>query len=322
VDFKQLEALVRTIELSSFSRAAEVLYLSQPSVSHAVSSLEKELGTRLIVRTTKTVKATKNGVVFYEYAKNILSLRDKAVFSVQSRAHIYSGIIEIHASSVPAQYILPEVIVEFNKAYPNISFQIVMSDTFSIIDSVLAHNCELGVVGAKIDNNRCEYKHIVSESIILIAPPDCGMTAENLTETIYKQNFVMREDGSATRYHAEEFLGKLKIRPERLKVVALLSDTQSVIHAVSKGLGISIVSEIAARDYIRNGLVTVIKPNDVALIRDFYFVYRRDAILQPQIDLYMKYVCDYYAAPSRTEHPAGLTGPCGMSNMDTSNKKR
>jgi DNA-binding transcriptional LysR family regulator len=301
MDFKQLEALVRTIELSSFSKAAEALFLSQPSVSHAVSSLEKELGTRLIARTTKTVKATKNGMVFYEYAKNILSLRDKAVFSVQSRAQIYSGSIEIHASSVPAQYMLPEVIVDFNKAYPNISFQIIMSDTFSILDSVLAHRCELGVVGAKIDNNRCDYKHIVSESILLIAPPDCGMTAENLTETIYKQNFILREDGSATRYHAGEFLNKLKIRPERLNVVAYLSDTQSVIHAVSKGLGISVVSETAARDYIRNGRVAVIRPRDVALTRDFYFVYRKDAILPPQADLYMDYVCDYYAGPPRAE---------------------
>jgi DNA-binding transcriptional LysR family regulator len=306
MDFKQLEAFVRTMELSSFSKAAEALYLSQPSVSHAVSSLEKELGTRLIVRTTKTVKATKNGMVLYEYAKNMLSLRDKAVSGGQSRENIYGGIIEIHASSVPAQHILPEVIVQFNKIYPNISFQITMSDTFCILDSVLAHSCELGVVGAKMDNGRCDYRHIVSESINLIAPPGCGMTAENLTEMIYKQNFIMREDGSATRYHAEEFLNKLNVRPERLNVVALLSDTQSVIHAVSKGLGISVVSEIAARDYIKNGLVAVVKPRDVALTRDFYFVYRRDAILPPQADLYMKYVCDYYAPP-RTEQSGGTS---------------
>ena len=65
---------------------------------------------------------------------------------------------------------------------------------------------------------------------------------------------------------------------------------------MSKGLGLSIVSEIAARDYIKDNKVTVIKPADAALMRDFYFVYRKDAILPPQISLYMKYVCDYYAA--------------------------
>lgn len=297
LEFKQLEAYIKTVDLGSFSKAGEALYLSQPSISHYISSLERELKTKLIVRTTKSVKATKNGKIFYEYAKNILTLRDKAVFSIQSRAHIYGGSIEIHASSVPAQYILPEVIVDFNKAYPNISFQIIMSDTFRVIDNVLSQDCEIGVVGAKIDNKKCDYKYIVSESIILIAPPNSKLTGENLTESIYAQNFITREEGSATRYHAAELLEKLNIKPDKLNIVAILSNTQSIVHAVSKGLGISVVSEIAARDYIKNNLITVIKPENVALMRDFYFVYRKDAILPPQINLYMKYVCDYFSAP-------------------------
>jgi DNA-binding transcriptional LysR family regulator len=115
-------------------------------------------------------------------------------------------------------------------------------------------------VGAKVENSRCIYKFIVSESIVLIAPPSSTITAENLPEAIYKENFVMREKGSATRYHAEEFLKMLNIRPEKLNTIALLSDTQSTIHAVSKGLGISIVSELAAQDYIKNKKVTVIRP--------------------------------------------------------------
>ena len=301
MEFKQLEAFLKIVELGSFSRAGEAMYLSQPSISHYMNALEKELKTKLIIRTTKMVKPTRNGRIFYEYAKNIMALKAKAMFSVQRRAHMCSGEIEIHASSVPAQNILPEVIVDFSKAYPNMCFQIIMSDTFRIIDSVLSQDCEIGVVGAKVENSKCDYKYIVTESIILIAPPDSKITAENLAESIYKENFIMREEGSATRYHAEEFLRKLNIRPEKLKTIALLSNTQSTIHAVSKGLGLSIVSEIAARDYIKNNLVTVIKPENVILTRDFYFVYRRDTILPPQLSLFINYLCDYYAAP-----PQGL----------------
>ncbi len=296
MEFKQLEAYLKLVDLGSFSKAGDALFLSQPSISHYVNALEKELKTKLIIRTTKTVRPTKNGRMFYEYAKNILALKEKAAFSVQRRSHSCSGEIEILASSVPAQYILPEVIVEFNKIYPSISFNIVISDTFRVIDYVLNQDNELGVVGAKVENGKCAYKYIVTESIILIAPPNTKVTAKNLHEMIYKENFIMREAGSATRYHAGELLKMLNVRPDNLNVIAYLTDTQSTIHAVSKGLGLSIVSEIAARDYIKNNKVTVIKPAAAALTRDFYFVYRKDAILPPQISLYMKYVCDYYAA--------------------------
>jgi DNA-binding transcriptional LysR family regulator len=301
MDFKQLEAFTKTVELSSFSKAGEALYLSQPSISNYINTLEQELETKLIIRTTKDVKPTKDGRIFYEYAKNILSLRDKAVFSMKNK-DTYQGEIEILASSVPAQYILPDVIVAFNKAYPHISFQIVMSDTFNAIASVQSQKCEIGVVGAKVENGKCDYRFIVSESIILIVPPDCKLTDENLTDAIYTEKFIAREEGSATRYHAEEYLKKLKIRPDKLNVVARLSNMQSIIHAVSKGLGISIVSEIAAREYIKNNQVRVIRPKDEVEQRDFYFVYRKDAILPPQLNLFIEFVCGYFsgdAEPNR-----------------------
>jgi DNA-binding transcriptional LysR family regulator len=295
MDFKQLEAFVRTVELSSFSKAAESLFLSQPSISLYVSALETELGTKLLTRTTKDVSPTRNGRIFYEYAKNMLSLREKAVFSMKSRSNSYQGELEIHASSVPAQYILPEVIVPFNRAYPNISFHITMSDTFHVINSVIAQKCEIGVVGARTETGKCDYRYITSESIVLIAPPDSRLTAQNFTELIYSENFITREEGSATRYHAEEYLTLQNIDPGRLRVVAQLTNMQSVVHAVSKGLGVSIVSEIAAREYINRNLVKVLRPEGFDLKRDFYFVHRKDAILSPKLNLFVNFVCDSYA---------------------------
>lgn len=295
MDFKQLEAFVKTAELNSFSRAAEALFLSQPSISVYINALETELGTKLLKRSTKDLSLTKNGRVFFEYAKNILSLRDKAVFSIQSRSNSYQGELEIHASSVPAQYILPEVITDFNKIYPNISFHIVMSDSFKIIDSVAAQKCEAGIVGARTETSKCDYKFITAESIVLITPPDSSLTEENLSRQIYFENFITREDGSATRYHAEEYLTKLNINPDRLHTVAQLTNTHSVIYAVSKGLGVSIVSEIAAREFIQNKLIRVIKPKNFELRREFWFVYRKNAILSPKLNLFIDYVCRRYA---------------------------
>ncbi|MDD4593382.1 MAG: LysR family transcriptional regulator, partial [Parabacteroides sp.] len=217
MDFKQLEAYIKTIELSGFSKAAEELFISQPSISNYISSLEKEFGTKLIIRTRKGVKLTKNGKILYEYAKNIISLKEKAFFSIKSRSGSVEGKIEIYASSVPAHYILPDIMIEFNKAYPNMRFSIIQSDTEEVISNILSQNCELGIVGSKETSNKCNYKFILSEDLVLIAPPNARIPKNGVESYIYSENFIVREEGSATRYHAEQLLKKLGIKPEKLK---------------------------------------------------------------------------------------------------------
>lgn len=294
MEFRQLEAYIKTIELSSFSKAGDVLYISQPSISSYINKLEKELDTKLIIRTTKDVKATKAGMVFYEYAKKIIALKKQAIFSVKSQTNEYHEEIEIHASSVPAQYFLPDILSSFNKIYPNIYFNIIMSDTDHVIANIISQNCEIGIVGAKIDNHKCSYEYIVSESLVMIAPPNSKLSEKNLSQYIYFENFIAREESSATRYHSEAFLKELDIEPDKLKIVACFSDTQSIINAVSKGLGISIVSDIAAGEYIRNNLVSMIKMDHLTYKRNFYFVYKKNAIPSPQVELFIKYACDYF----------------------------
>jgi DNA-binding transcriptional LysR family regulator len=291
MDFKQLEAFVKTLELRSFSKAADALFLSQPSVSIYINALENELGKKLLTRTTKDVAPTSDGNTFYKYAKSILSLRDEAVFELTDTSNAFKGELEIHASSVPAQYMLPEYIVAFNKLYPQLTFHITMSDSLDVINRVAAQKCEFGIVGTKIDNSKCHYKQISSESIIMIVPPDSRLTSENLSTLIESENFISREEGSGTRFYAEEYLRKLHIEPKRLRVVAQFTNSQSVVQAVSQGLGFSIVSEIAARDYLKRNLVRMIAPKGVELKRSFYFVYRNDVILSPIVNVFKDFVC-------------------------------
>lgn len=306
MDFRQLEAFVRTVELGSFSKTAEAMYLSQPSISVYVRTLEDELGVRLLTRTAKIVSPTKDGKLFYQHAKNMLTLREKALVTIQNEQQSFQGEISLYASSVPAQFILPEVIADFNKSFPEISFYVNMMDTFKVVNTVLEQKCDLGLVGAKIEEGRCTFRFITAESIVLIAPLSSPLSAENLTRQIYFENFIVREAGSATRYHAEEYLLKIGINRDKLRIVAQLTNMQSIVYAVSKGLGISIVSELAARDYILSGLVTVIRPKDFELRREFWFVSRKDAILSSKQTLFIDFVCDYYRNKGFTQEPAAL----------------
>ena len=108
MELKQLEAFVKVYELQNFSKAADKLFLSQPSISAYINALEKEVGSKLIHRSTKTFQATKSGTLLYEYAKEILSLHDKGIAALKNLSENSVGTIDISASSVPAQYIYPK----------------------------------------------------------------------------------------------------------------------------------------------------------------------------------------------------------------------
>jgi DNA-binding transcriptional LysR family regulator len=136
----------------------------------------------------------------------------------------------------------------------------------------------------------------MSERLVLIAPPGKGVSEANLAQGIGSESFVMREEGSSARRHALEFLRRLNIMPDKLNIVASLTDTQSILNAVSKGLGLAVVSELAAREQARSGLVSIVEPPGAPYKRSYYFVTRKDAVLSAPARLLMDYVCDYCLA--------------------------
>ena len=110
IDMRELEAFCYVVKKGSFSRAAQALYLTQPTISAHVASLERKLRVQLLVRTTKEVFLSDAGKLLYEYAEKILALRTEAVQAVESFAKEMRGTVRIAASSIPAQYYLPRLI--------------------------------------------------------------------------------------------------------------------------------------------------------------------------------------------------------------------
>lgn len=296
MDFRQLEAYINVYESKSFSKAAEKMFLSQPSISAYILALEKELHTQLIYRSTKEFIATKSGESFYQHAMDMLSLRDNAVQSIRNISDSHAGSIDILASSVPAQYILPEIFGAFHKLYPDISFNLQQADSLAVVDAIASYQGEIGFVGAKIENSSCIFKEFLSEKLIMIAPYEerfCNIHFEHLEDSIYDEYFVMRESGSGTRLRYEECLNAIGIQPDRLKVSAQLNNTQSIIHAVASGLGISIVSELASQHYIR---LNKIIPIEIPCLseRSFFMVMNKNRVQTPVADAFAEYVQSYF----------------------------
>lgn len=115
MEFNQLESFIKVVKFKSFSLAAKELYTTQPTVSNNIKNLEKELNTTLLDRNSKTISLTDSGKLFYKYAVELVNIRDKAKFAIADHDCKVEGVIEICASSIPEEYILPYVIKDFSK---------------------------------------------------------------------------------------------------------------------------------------------------------------------------------------------------------------
>jgi DNA-binding transcriptional LysR family regulator len=295
LELKQLEAYVKVYERHSFSKAAEEMLVSQPSISAYINSLEKELQTQLLHRSTKELFPTQAGKMFYEYAKEMLSVRDKSVSALKGLFDNAAGSINVLASSVPAQYILPEILGAFHKTYPNIVFSVEQTDTSDVVDGISAYKGEIGFVGTKIDNPKCVYKDFMSEKLVVITPHEKrfrGIGPSDAARLLRDEYFVIRGVGSGTRQEYTEYLKRAGIGIEDLKISAYFNDTQSIIHAVANGLGLSIVSEIAADRYIRQKMVIPIYMESWPS-RYFYIVLKKNSVISSPADAFIKFVLTY-----------------------------
>ncbi len=292
MNLKRLEIFCKVKELKSFSKAAKVLYLSQPTLSMHIKLLEESFELKLFDRLGREVVATKAGEVLYEYAKKILSLVDETKKALEVFKERLCGELNIGASTIPGEYILPSILPKFKEKFPNVSLNLRIGDTKGIISDVLENRVELGVVGAKLENPKLEYYSFSKDKMVLISSPDVDLARKKRIDLDELKDipFVLREEGSGTRIMVEKILKKAGLDLSMLKVVSVLGSTRSVIEAVKSGIGFSIVSERAVREEISHGTLKVIEIDELELLRDFYIVLRRGKERSPTLDAFLSFL--------------------------------
>lgn len=301
MDFKQLEAFAAVISLGSFSKAGERLFLTQPTISAHIRTLEKELGIKLIVRSTKEVYPSDAGKRLYVYAQNLLRMRDDAIAAMAAKPAVQlKGTLTIAASTVPSQYILPEIVTAFRKEHPHISFRVIHCDSASVARRIADGEAQLGMTGTIIDASHCSFWEFSEDELAVITPNtskfralgEGGFPLESLTQ----EPFILRERGSGTRREFEQFLNDLGLHTDKLHVAAEMEDPEAIKHAVSEGMGISVVSKRAASDFERFGMLLSFPPSGITMTRRLYLVCRKNEHLSPQAKAFADFVLAYHQA--------------------------
>ena len=169
-DLRQLEIFRKVVDLKSFSKAAKEVFRAQASVSERIATLENMVGTRLLDRLGREVVPTKAGELLYKHAVLLLEMKRTASLEMESFLGIKRGEIHLGGSTIPGEYILPNVIGQFCRQYPSLSVTLTVADTGGIENRVLTGDLELGVVGSKGSEQNLILHELWKDELVLAVP--------------------------------------------------------------------------------------------------------------------------------------------------------
>ncbi len=303
MDFHQLRVFVEVAKQKNFSRAAENIFLSQPTVSAHVKALENEIGTPLFDRSQRELMLTEGGKTLFKFAQEILEIKEKALSAIQENYSIVQGHLEIAASSVPGAYLLPGLLRSFNRKYPGITFSVLLRDTQQAFESIRDYTYDLGFTGKPVTGKGLEQIKLVEDQLILIAPPGTNLAQKAKIKsglfpvklkTCLDYPFILREPGSATRLVFEKALQKRFGRAPGLRVIAYLESQEAVKEAVKAGLGLTVISRRAAEEELRIGSIEGYNLEELDLKRNFYLIYRKKRVLPPLSHAFLDFTMKHF----------------------------
>lgn len=299
MDFKQLESFVAAVNEGSFSNAADRLQLSQSMVTIHIRNLEKELGTRLLNRTTRSMELSQDGRTFYGYAREMLKLNRDSILAL-SRADKDDKTIGIVATPFISRYYLADWVIGFNRLHPDINFEFYTGYNSEIHGKLEKDGREFAFCNMKIMNSDYVVRHCGIANLVVITPNDARFRA------LGSQPFPLALFGevpmitrSSTSTLQQEFMRWMKqsIPDTKLNVAAAIDDTETIKRLVAAGVGVSVISEVAARQYVEEGRVLSF-PLEGTMPYHLYFVYKKK-FLSPEQTLFRDFILEQVAHVDR-----------------------
>jgi DNA-binding transcriptional LysR family regulator len=292
MDLRRLEIFVKVAELGSFSRAAEALFLTQPTVSEHIRTLEDELGVRLLDRLGRGAVVTKGGALLLTYAQRLLALSREARQAIERYQGRMSGELLVGASTIPGEYILPGLIGRFKEKFPDIAVTLLIGGSQAVVDWVADGRVEIAVVGAGSGHRGVEFRELLPDDIVLIVSashPWQGRKQVGLDE-LRGEPLLLRERGSGTRAALEGALARAGHEISAFRVVGEMGSTQAIKQAVKAGVGVSLVSRRAVEEECRAGSLWGLRVKDLPIVRAFYLATHRERSRSPLAEAFRGFV--------------------------------
>jgi DNA-binding transcriptional LysR family regulator len=298
MDLRRLEMFVRVAELGSFSRAADALFLTQPTISEHIRALEEELDVQLLDRLGRGATPTRAGQLLLGYANRMLALGREARQAIDQFQGRLIGELLVGGSTIPGEYLLPGLIGQFKRKYPEISICLLIGSSQQVSDWVEEGRVEVGVVGARPGARVLEAVELIPDELVLVVPADhpwAGRATVSLDD-LEHEPLIMRERGSGSREALERALRAVGLDLSAFRIVAEMGSTQAIKQAVRAGVGLSLISKRAVHDECRARLLCCVAVGDLRVTRAFYLVTHRARSRSPLATAFVEFVESQTAA--------------------------
>lgn len=254
INLKQLEVFVAAAEYGSFTRAADVLYLSQSTVSSHIRGLEETLGSTLFDRSAKRkVALTETGERIYPTAREIV---DRCRVLQKALPETAGAMLTVGASTVPAQDLVPRLLADFARQRPDCQFLLRRGDSAKVHEMLRGGQIAVGFVGMRMDEKAFRYMPLQEDHLVLAAensPRIRALPADAGLELLLREPVIAREAHSGTWLETEKWLRGQGILPESLHILARMENPDAIRRAVAQGKGVSVLSSLVVQEDVAAG---------------------------------------------------------------------
>lgn len=290
---QQLRILKAVATEKSFTKAAEVLFLSQPYLSKQIKALEQNLDVSLLRRNSNNIYLTENGKVFLQYAERILALCEESCRALIDLKNGERGNISVGASQTIGTYLLPRLLALFAQNYPQIDLKVQVNSTRLIAKQIVNKQIDLAVVGGEVPQElkqNLKIEHFVEDELNLIIS-NCHPFAKKKKikkEDLYHLNFITLNSNSTIRKFVDNILQQNNIETDQLTVVMQLNSIEAIKTAVSLGLGAAFVSSSAIEKEIKLKTVEILEIENIKITRTLSIITNPDSYKSKAFQFFYK----------------------------------
>ncbi|RVU86119.1 LysR family transcriptional regulator [Leucothrix sargassi] len=295
---RRLQVFHAVARMLSFTKAAEVLHMTQPAVTFQIRQLEEQFDTRLFDRAHNKVSLTDAGHLVFEYAERIFEQYSEMENAIREMTGTFNGSLTIGASTTIAEYMLPALLGDYNEENPDIRLRLRVSNTEGIVSMIENNVIDLGVVEGPVANKNLLVEVCRYDDLVVVVPPNHPLLEQVDSEqglslaSVFEHQFICREPGSGTREVITEYLLDSGLEKSLLKSCLELGSPESIKGAVEAGMGVSILSSVSIAKELKLGTLKAI-PLNPALKREFSFVRQRQKFKVKAMDELLEFARSY-----------------------------
>lgn len=253
---EELRTFISVVEYKNFTKAAEAINLSQPSVSLHIKHLESYFGVRLIERSIKQkkIEITSGGELLYKKALEIIHMLEETKNELSNYEEMISGTLRIGASFTIGEYILPAFLGKFSREFPNLNLEVKIANTASVCEMIRNKELDIGLIEGVVPSSKFKYDYFLKDEMVLALYNTHPLVGKPLSiENLQNQTWISRETGSGTQEYLNLFLSANNITP---KNIVVFGSNYAVKEAVKNELGITIISSHVTKSDVKTGEIS------------------------------------------------------------------